>query len=160
MKADIGFAIGPVDDSKFDKINIASEEYVLAVNKSNPLKNKTSVSFSDLKGQTLVSQSREFKVYNNVIKGCSEYGFVPDIIFETTEINLLHKLCNLKKVCAVTVKFAVSFEVFSNIVLIPIIDKGNSWELCMITKKNIYESTTVRLFKEYLIKLIKANVIM
>ena len=65
---------------------------VLIVNKDNPLSKRDSVSFRDLQGERFLSLDRRSLYRTATIDKAAEYGFQPQIVFESPDV---HELCKL-----------------------------------------------------------------
>lgn len=91
-KADIGFAIEPVDEVDFNKVAIKTFELKLLVHRNNSLSKKKVITYNDLDNVDMVIESKVFKVYHILKKHFEEAGVKPNNIFVTSGFSLCHKL--------------------------------------------------------------------
>lgn len=150
-----GFTIGPIDAAHFNGTLLKSYKMQLLVHKSNPLSRKNAIDFYELSGEKIIIEGKEFNVYDNFLKNCREAGFEPNIIFETTEISLAHKLCHQGKGIAVTIDFVAEDIVFDDVVAIPFADEKFTWDIHMITKRNQLEIDTVKVVEQFIYTWVK-----
>ena len=153
-KADIGFAIEPVEDADFNKVAIKTFGLKLLVHKNNSLSKKKSITYNDLDNVDMVIESKEFKVNQIVKKHFEEAGVKPNIIFVTSGFSLCHKLCAQNKCVSITMDFISKDMKNNDLVVIPFEDKSLKWTICMITKKG-YKSNPLTIFKDYILSWIK-----
>ncbi|NRY63248.1 LysR family transcriptional regulator [Clostridium beijerinckii] len=152
---DIGFIAGPVDAIKFNAIFLKSFKHCLVVEKNNQLAKKEKLSYIDLKDESIILESREFKAYTNNINKFLKHGVNINIVFETSEIDFAHKLASMNKGIAITVDFAAKENHYENTVVIPFEDENNTWDIYMITKKDRPISEAGQTFINYVIEYLK-----
>ena len=150
---DLAFTIGPIDTEKFNCHMIKKEKLCVLVNELHPLSHKTSISFSDLKGENISIINQNFKVYHNFISKCKLQGFTPQISFPAADILTVHKLSNLNNCVGISAFFLLSAINYPSVKAIPFEDDSFTWDICLVTKKNHYMSNHVREF----IKHVKIN---
>lgn len=150
-KADIGFAIEPVEDADFNKVAIKTFDLKLLVHKNNPLSKKKSITYNDLDNVDMVIESKEFKVNQIVKKHFEEAGVKPNIIFVTSGFSLCHKLCAQNKCVSITMDFISRDMKNNDLVVIPFEDKSLKWTICMITKKG-YIINEIKILEDYILK--------
>lgn len=163
-EGNVAFSLADCDENLYDIMEIESLPIKLLVNEKHPLSQKKTVAIEDIKGEPLYIESREFKIYDNIVNKCHEAGFEPNIIFETSGFSLCHKMVKENKGISVTVDF-ISDDMRregDGVVLIPFSDGAYEWKVCMLTRKGETVGNGVQLFqkhvKEWLV-LIKAGVI-
>lgn len=155
--ADCGLIKGPIDTDKFESTVIASYEPVVLMHENHILSKKSQINVSDLRDENIIIESKEFKIYHNFQSSCKKAGFIPNIVFETTELSLAHKLCQQGLGLAITVDFAVDDMPMDNYIAIPFDDNGPKWEVCFVTKKHNSKKPMVKIFENYIIEYIKNN---
>lgn len=150
-KADIGFAIEPVEDADFNKVAIKTFDLKLLVHTNNPLSKKKSITYNDLDNVDMVIESKEFKVNQIVKKHFEEAGVKPNIIFVTSGFSLCHKLCAQNKCVSITMDFISRDMKNNDLVVIPFEDKSLKWTICMITKKG-YIINEIKILEDYILR--------
>mgnify|MGYP004635432057 CR=1 FL=1 len=132
-EADIGFAIGDIDEEKFTILKKRQIPHTLVVSTNHKLAMKKSISIRELAEERIVLESKKFKVNGKFIQLCENEGFYPLIYFETTEISLAHKLAKNENCVAISVE--TESEGLQGVKILDIQEDFN-WEWCMIIRKN------------------------
>jgi len=94
---DISFAIKPVNTEKIQFIRILSCNMMLLVNEGNYLAQKSAVKFKDLENEKFIMLSPEYKSRQLTIECCLQSGFKPNIVFTTSQLELIIELVALNK---------------------------------------------------------------
>lgn len=149
-KADIGFAIEPIDDRAFNKVSIKTFELKLLVHKNHHLSKKKLITYEDINNVDMVIENKGFKLHHIVDKHFKEAGVKPNIIFVTSGFGLCHKLCAQNKCVSITMDFISKDMTNNNLIAIPFEDKSLKWNICMITKKG-HISSTIKTFQDYIL---------
>lgn len=155
--ADCGLIKGPINKEHFDSVILASYKPMVLVPRGHELSTKSKISINDLRNEKIIIESSEFKIYHNFKEMCKKAGFSPNIVFETTELSLAHKLCQQGMGLAITVDFAVEDMPMNDFVAIPFKGFGPKWEVYFVTKKHVKELPSVKLFEKYVIEYVKNN---
>ena len=150
-KADIGFAIEPIDERYFDKVVLKTFQFQLLVNEKNPLSKKKIIACKDLDNVDMVIESRNFKLHRTLVKHFKDAGIKPNIIFVTSGFSLCHKLCSQNKCISVTIDFINKDMQYDNLVAIPFEDESLKWTICMITRKGYHISDDLRIFENHIL---------
>ncbi|GAA0102624.1 LysR family transcriptional regulator [Paraclostridium bifermentans] len=145
---DIGFAISHLDKNKFDYELIKSERLYALVSKAHPLCTKDYLDFSDLKNENIIISSKSSKVYHNFLIKCLESNFDPNIIKESKEMILIHDLSKHNEGIGISIHYAHTPNCKIN--YIPFKDNSFTWDICIITKKNIQLNDNLTLFMNYI----------
>ncbi|WP_039657446.1 LysR family transcriptional regulator [Clostridium tyrobutyricum] len=153
-KADIGFAIEPIDDREFNKVSIKTFELKLLVHKNHPLSKKNLITNEDINNVDMVIENKGFKLHHIVGRHFKEAGVKPNIIFVTSGFSLCHKLCAQNKCVSITMDFINRDMKNNDLVVIPFEDKSLKWTICMITKRG-HISDTLRMFENYILNWVK-----
>lgn len=93
----ICFSVKPDNPENFQFIPICSYNMFLLVNKCNYLSKKSIVEFSDLENEKFIMLSSEYKSRQLIIESCLQSGFEPDIVFTTSQMDLIIELVALNK---------------------------------------------------------------
>ena len=87
-EADVGLAFASADYERFHVIRLKDDELFLVVNRNNPLAEKKTVTFGDLKKEKFILANEQHHLHDVVLEHCREAGFQPNIILETSGICL------------------------------------------------------------------------
>ena len=88
-KLDLGVVILPFSDPEMEIKRVYSSEAVLAVNRDHPLARRKEVPFAELRDEPFLTVSKEYMYYDQVLSRCQEAGFTPNIIFQTSQWDIL-----------------------------------------------------------------------
>lgn len=86
---DMGVTITPFNDNRFEIYNVFKSEAILIVGREHILSNKDSVDFSDLKNEKFLQVKKDFMYYNVFLDHCKKAGFIPNIVFENNQWDLI-----------------------------------------------------------------------
>jgi DNA-binding transcriptional LysR family regulator len=146
---DLAVSIAPVNEKKFNSTIIKTQYPCILVNEKNPLSKKTSVDFSELRNEKFIVLNEKFHFHGNFINKCKESGFEPSIVFTTSEIISIHKLSHFNKGIGISVDFMANDINYPDVCSIPFKDHSFVWEICLITKKDRFESNLVKIFTKH-----------
>lgn len=147
-QADLGFTIAPVDEAQFRSRVLIKDTMCLLIHEKNPLSRKASISFEELQNERFVLVNQEFKLYHNFVDRCRHAGFEPNIYCSTMEMILVQKLSMANQGIGVSVSFIC--DNLSGVRSVPFSDPTCTWEVCMITKRNVSVSYAAQLFMNYI----------
>lgn len=88
-KIDMGVAITPFDDDRFEIHKVFNSEAILLVGNKHPLSSKDSVDFSTLKNERFFQVKKDFMYYDVFLDHCKKAGFTPNIVFENNQWDLI-----------------------------------------------------------------------
>ncbi|WP_371361898.1 HTH-type transcriptional regulator CynR [Sporomusa rhizae] len=150
MEADVGFAIEPVDEKKFEKTTLKTFKPQLLVRKEHPLAGRNLIIYKDLDSLNMIIESKKFKINHIFLDKCRKHNVAPNILFETSGFSLCHKLCKTNDYASVTIDFISEDMKDSNLTLIPFDDKELTWSFCFIRKKNTILSDAGKVFYDFI----------
>lgn len=144
---DIGFVVLPTEES-LDAELIFRDQFVVCVSSKHPLAIEKEISLSDLKGQKFILFDKSFALHNLIKNHCIESGFTPEIVFESTEWDLVLGLVAVELGITIIPKKLTNKLSDIDIVSLSIKEPEMSWNIGMITKKNAYKSNALKAFIE------------
>lgn len=133
-KANVAIVNGPIDVSRFQATYLYSLRNCFVVNSSNPLSQRESLSYSDLRGEKIIFPSKEFKSYSIHMNRFLRAGFTPDVLYCSTELIHAHQLCSQNCGIALSIEAYTKNRLFPNTVTVPISDKDCSLDAYVVTK--------------------------
>ncbi|KGT37542.1 MAG: LysR family transcriptional regulator [Weizmannia coagulans] len=89
---DLGAVVMPVDDEVFGHFSFVHDRLVLLVHPSHRLAGCSSVRLKQLKEEEFIFFHRDFALHDQIIKECLKLGFMPNIIYESTQWDLICEL--------------------------------------------------------------------
>ena len=131
--ADIGFAIGPIEKENFEYHFLYEEDVMLLVREDDALASCDTVSIKEIKDRRFIVESNMFKLPGVFVNKCKQYGFEPNIVFNTSGFSLCHKLCAEGKGISLTLKSNCRDMTNTGLRVIPF-EETFKWEIYMITK--------------------------
>ncbi len=94
-RLDMGAVLEPFpESSQYFVRPVCRSEIVLTVSKDHPLAGRESVSFSELRGEKFLMVSSDFTFHHIVLSLCGQAGLVPNIIFESSQWDLIYAMTN------------------------------------------------------------------
>lgn len=153
-ESDIGIGIVNKEETSLTYIPLFSKRIVLLVYEGHPLWEKEKVTWQDLYGERLISEGNDFYIYRQLWKKCHEQGFLPNIVAQTAEISLTHKLCLLKAGLGITIDFLADefTHMHSSIKALPFADDTFLWNVALIWKNRNDASPDAQNLEVYLLK--------
>ncbi|MCL1632590.1 LysR family transcriptional regulator [Sporolactobacillus sp. CPB3-1] len=143
---EVGVTVGHFDEEQFHSFVFFEDDLCLVVHTSSPFATFDEVRLSDLCDEHFILFPEEFSLRSMVLNSCEKAGFQPNIVFESSQWELMVKM--------VSEGFGIAFLPKSildrvdqnreSIVSIPIADSELNWRLSMIWKKNHYLSYAAR----------------
>lgn len=145
---DIGLVVYPPSIKTLNTELIYKDKFVLCVHPDHPIANLKEVSLNSLKNENFIMFAKTFALHNVVLQACKEEGFIPNIVFESTQWDLMLELVSAK--IGITIIPRILFYKINNanVVSIPIIKDNLYWKIGIITKKNTYQSKALKKFIE------------
>lgn len=147
-QADVGFTIAPVEGDRFRSKVLQKDTMCLLIHEKNPLSQKESIAFEELRGERFILVNEEFKLYHNFVDRCRQAGFEPQIYCSTMEMILVQKLSMANQGIGVSVSFIC--DNLSGVRAVPFADPTCTWEVCLITKRNVPIQYAAQLFLNYI----------
>lgn len=151
-KVDVGIVVIPTDTNKFNVSTFIKDEFLVFTSLDHPLAKEKSICLEQLRNEKFIIVSQEFTTHTLIVQACEKAGFIPNIVYESSQWDIIAKL--VKNRLGITI-FPKS--ILSNIdttTIKPIFIKSfPMWELGIITKKDRYQSFAVKTFLQFLKKI-------
>ena len=150
---DIGIICTKANEKEFESFYLTSDPLAVVIPKNNPLADKDSIRLQDLTGQSFVLHKDDFNLHDEIIKACKAAGFTPNIIFETSQRDLM-----LQTVAAELAIAILPSRLCPNLADTPILSKSVAVKtlhpemmhtLYVIWKKGHYLSHAARLWLDF-----------
>lgn len=153
-EVDVGLIMGHEEIKNCEYELIVPGEVVVLVSKKHRLAVKDEISIIELENEPLVLKSVETGTDHILVHKCLEYGFAPNVKYETGNIIAAHKLCELNGHVAVSVDFVEETFKDEKLKIIKLKEKIPQ-NIYMITKMRDIQSRAVSLFISYVKEYIK-----
>lgn len=142
---DIGFVVLPASNT-LDAEIIYQDKFVVCVSSKHPLAKTEIVSLSQLKHEKFILFDRSFALYNLIRNHCIESGFSPDVVFQSTQWDLVLELVSAQLGITIIPEKLTNKLNGIDIKALPIKEPKMLWNIGIITKKNAYKSYALREF--------------
>ena len=103
--ADVGLMTGPLDAELFETGFLFGHGVVLIMHESHRLAELAEIAAEHLRGESIVSLNRNFRMHRRLVDRCREQGFEPRIVHHAGEIASVHKLVARNRGVGLTVDF-------------------------------------------------------
>jgi DNA-binding transcriptional LysR family regulator len=89
---DVGVVCSVPDSQYFDSFAFAEDPLHVIVSAQNPLSHAAFIDLKSLAREPFVLYSSEFSLHDEIISKCKNEGFAPNIIFETSQFELMTQM--------------------------------------------------------------------
>lgn len=149
---DIGIICTEANTKEFDSFHLTSDPLAVVLPKNSPLAQKDTIYLRDLADQSFVLHKDDFNLHDEILKACKGAGFTPNIIFETSQPELM--LQTVSANLAVTLlpsRLCPNTEDsrFANTVVVKPLEPKMVHSLYVIWKKGHYLSHAARLWLDF-----------
>jgi DNA-binding transcriptional LysR family regulator len=131
---------------------IKEEKIVISARGDHALVNKPEAHIADLRGQQIITHSKDTYLYHIIVNSCRRAGFEPHIIFNSSDVSLLKKLLIRGRGIFVTAEHTLSdIALYPEIRAAPVEDPDLKWHVCFVYPRNRKLSCVARLFMNYIL---------
>ncbi|MCB7051336.1 LysR family transcriptional regulator [Intestinimonas butyriciproducens] len=88
-KLDLGVVVEPFHNPKLELKTVFRSEAVLAVSKDHRFADRKEIDFAALKEEPMLAVSKDYMYYDQVILYCQKAGFTPNIVFHSSQWDIL-----------------------------------------------------------------------
>lgn len=132
---DIGFIIGTIPRNEVESCVVYEGKMNVLVYPGHPFYKKERLSIEELKEQPLISLNQKYFSYHSFMQRCGDFGFVPNIVINTMESQLIYRFCNEKLGLGIDADIHKTDRLYSDIRRIELHD-AIPWKVSMIYRKN------------------------
>lgn len=141
----LGFVVLPANESLFQMKPFIEDEFVLFIHENHPLANENEISISQLKDEKFILFSEEFTLHDLVIQACRDMGFIPNVVYKSSQWDLIIELVSSQLGITLLPKSIYKKQVNKHVRIISLKEKLR-WNLGIITKKDSYLPFAVKEF--------------
>ncbi len=157
-RVDVGFLAGPIDVIKFDAELFTSHKHCLVINKEHPLAEREFIDYIDLINQPIALIGRSFRPYYNNLNRFLKKGLKPNILMETSEIEMTHQVAHLNKGIGLSVDFCAFSNPYINTVIRPFKEYEEcTWDTYIVFKKGKVAKREAEIFRDFSIDWLDRN---
>ena len=150
MAVEIALTVGPVDESKFNKILLFSSQHALVVHKDHPYANRKSISVQELINVPVAVMRDTTKTFRVFRDACQKVGFEPRVSVFADNILLVYYLAEMNQAVGISAIPLAKRLARPNLRMIPFSDPVFEWNIYLIKLKNAKLSTEARAFENVL----------
>ncbi len=132
---DFGITVGPVDTNGFIEIPLKRRNMYAVIGESNPLFEKRTITFKDLKNEKFILANSNFKSYYNFIDKCELNGFTPNIVATTMEMMVIYTRSRQNQGIGISAYMPWAMVEYPGVTLVPFSEEEFPLELCLITPR-------------------------
>ena len=132
---DIGFIIGTIPGNEVESCVVYEGKMNVLVYPGHPFYEKERLSIEELKEQPLISLNQKYFSYHSFMQRCGDFGFVPNIVINTMESQLIYRFCNEKLGLGIDADIHKIDRLYPDIRRIELHD-AIPWKVSMIYRKN------------------------
>ena len=144
---DIGFIIGTIPGNEVESCVVYEGKMNVLVYPGHPFYKKERLSIEELKEQPLISLNQKYFSYHSFMQRCGDFGFVPNIVINTMESQLIYRFCNEKLGLGIDADIHKTDRLYSDIRRIELHD-AIPWKVSMIYRKNEQDRFLVERLKQ------------
>lgn len=148
---ELGFAIGPIDTSRFRAEFLLSRNYCFLLHRSHPLAGQDCLTLDQLRGESLIMLNEQFKANSLFSALCRQRGFSPKYIFEVGEIAPVENLVMKRYGIGLSTDFMAAKHLHSELRALQLKDVDYTWNVHLIWKKDRPLSKTAGAFIDHLV---------
>lgn len=119
------------------------------INKKNPLAQRETVSFADLRGQPFALLNQDFMLYGQTIVACRRAGYVPRVTLLSSQWDFLMEVAAEDQAITILPKPIYDKHTSDECRCVPLSDGPRIWDLRLIWNKRRYMSNACKVFLKY-----------
>ena len=135
QEIDFAMKMLPVDNTKYDVVQIAKQKMRLGVPKGHLFADRKRISFRELRNEPFLTLSDDYSLHKQFLSNCEKAGFTPNVVLSSSDCNFLASMVSRNWGIFLTAQPVWDSVDTSNIHLLDISDGDTSWNLALISKK-------------------------
>lgn len=139
---DIGFIIGTIPGNEVESCVVYEGKMNVLVYPGHPFYEKERLSIEELKEQPLISLNQKYFSYHSFMQRCGDFGFVPNIVINTMESQLIYRFCNEKLGLGIDADIHKADRLYPDIRRVELQD-AIPWKVSMIYRKKEQDRSLV-----------------
>lgn len=151
---DIGIICTEPQTKDFDSFFLTSDPLYVVLHKDNPLAKEKEISLSQLAEDPFVLYRDDFNLHDEIAKACKRAGFQPNVIFETSQRDLMLQTVSANLAIALLPSRLCPSEsdnssISRNVVSLPLVNPEITHTLYVIWKRGHYLSHASQLWIDF-----------
>ena len=146
---DMGITVLPTNNKNFNTFSFIEEKLKLVVHKDHRLAQHQTVNIDELADEEFILFNSDFFLNDKIKETCRNYGFNPNIIFETSQWSFIEEmLLTNMGVCILPEGILQLLD--THLQAIEITDATMKWELAIIWRKDIIVDSLTKDWIKYI----------
>jgi len=142
---DVGIVCSyPSNSDEYHIYPLVKSQLMVGVHAYNPLASRDSLSFSDLRDESFVLFKEDFSLYDSIMEGCSQNGFTPNIICNSSQKDFILEMVASKMGITCLPHVTCSHINNDNLKFVPLENPRIYLNLLIAWKRNRYLSYASR----------------
>ena len=139
----------PEEIDSFETHELVKSPLLIGVHSDNPLSKKSEISFEDLKDENFILFNKDFTLYDSIINRCSQHGYSPNIIFNSSQKDFIIEMISAKMGVTCLPEISCKNVNRPEIKFIPMTNPKIYLNLMIVWKKDRYLSYACREWIKY-----------
>lgn len=140
---DVGFVVGRLAEKNIIEEELFRTRLYAVIYEGHPLFDREWISMRDLKGEKLITLNEKYQCHLSLIQRCNDFGFMPEIVINTMESQLIYKFCEEKIGIGIDVNIH-SYSEHSNNLRCITIEDSIPWKIYMVCKQERHREPLIR----------------
>lgn len=148
-KLDMGVVLEPfLNSGQYVCRKVCISEIVLLVSDKHPLSEKETVTMSELQNEKFLMMSSDFMFHHIVLSACKEGGIDPNIIFESSQWDLIFEMTAANQGISLFPDILVRKQQRKDVKILRFADRKLPWILSLVYRKDKLLTFPMRCFLE------------
>jgi DNA-binding transcriptional LysR family regulator len=143
---DIGICTPPDDGPIYETLCLVQDPLYVIMHAAHALAQQGAIEYKMLKDEKFILYDRDFRLHDMIIDTCREAGFVPNIVFETSQLELMTQMVEANFGIALLPSKICQLLDAGSIISRPFINASLDLQLAIVWKKDRYLSHAAREF--------------
>lgn len=143
---DIGICTPPEDHDLYERLYFIEDPLHVIMHPTNSLGQYEEIQYEQLRGEQFILYDKDFRLHDKIIEKCKDAGFSPNIVFETSQLELMTQMVAADFGIALLPSKICKSLATENFISRPFIAPPLSLQLEIVWKKNRYLSHATREF--------------
>lgn len=143
---DIGICTPPEDGGLYERLYFIEDELNVIMHPTNCLAQYESIDYKQLVGEQFILYDKDFRLHDMIIDKCKQAGFIPNVVFETSQLELMTQMVAADFGIALLPNKICKGLDATNFIYRPFIEPPLCLQLEIVWKKNRYLSHATREF--------------
>ncbi|MDO4941912.1 MAG: LysR family transcriptional regulator [Lachnospiraceae bacterium] len=145
---DVGFVVGRVAEKNIIEEELFRTKLYAVIYEGHPLFDRESISIRDLEGEKLITLNEKYQCHFSLIQRCNDFGFMPEIVINTMESQLIYKFCEEKMGVGIDVNIHDCSKHSKNLRCI-VIEDSIPWKLYMVCKSDRHKEPLIQAIMDH-----------